>query len=134
MQVQQNDRNSDDDKDDKDDDYHDDDNDDTVAGEAAVFPRQASQHLDWKKSKTTTKLRMDGEISFVKKKLRASDQNPDFPGAPGHLPPAPQLAFTVLRGVWLLEAVGSFKPKGSLFEDEENHVMCMTYMPYTFVV
>ena len=73
VQVQQNDRNSDDDdKDDKDDDYHDDDNDDTVAGEAAVFPRQASQHLDWKKSKTTTKLRMDGEISFVKKKLRAS--------------------------------------------------------------
>ena len=66
MQVQQNDRNSDDDdKDDKDDDHHDADNDDTVAGEAAVFPRQASQHLDWKKSKTTTKLRMDGEISFV---------------------------------------------------------------------
>ena len=140
VQVQQNDRNSDDDDNvynDKDDDHHDDDNDDTVAGEAAVFPRQASQHLDWKKSKTTTELRMDGEISFVKKKLRTSDQNPSlppFPGAPGHLPPAPQLAFTVLRGVWLLEAVGSFKPKGSLFEDEENHVMCMTYMSYTFVV
>ena len=72
VQVQQNDRNSDDDdKDDKDDDYHDDDNDDTVAGEAAVFPRQASQHLDWKKSKTTTKLRMDGEISFFKDKVES---------------------------------------------------------------
>ena len=129
MQVQQNDRNSDDDdKDDKDDDYHDDDNDDTVAGEAAVFPRQASQHLDWKKSKTTTKLRMDGEISFVRKKLIKILPCHHSPGVTGHLPPAPQLAFTVLRGVWLLEAVGLFKPKGSMFEDEENHVMCMTYM------
>ena len=106
MQVQQNDRNSDDDDNvynDKDDDYHDDDNDDTVAGEAAVFPRQASQHLDWKKSKTTTELRMDGEISFVKKKLRASDQNPS-------LPPFP-------RSAWTSSSCSSaclYSPQGSL--------------------